>query len=424
MEFRYQKLQQDLGTLKSSFEALAHQLAEAAHELGVKGTMPGERLAEGIVSARRQFDAVRSAVFALAQDMLVPSVPALDNLRSLQAVEHLLAEASASETQRRAAETEQGRALAVLDQVLRLRHRDTPDFKPLAECQRQARELRQAIAAARWPQTHPETAHLLGGGHAFNALLTLVAQGDELDDESYARLDEQVTDAFGRTLGVAVTRGKLTSAGGPAEETTPTPAAAVAPPPPPPVAEPPAFQSLVAEPAPVMAAAPHPFPAPVSVVMETAPVEPPPAEPVLAEAPPVETPAPEPEPRPEPPVIVMQAEPEPLLSRPEPAGSPNETVEIAREEIAQAVASQQEQAAASPAPEPEPTPEPEPAPAVATDATVALAEAVSNADAPRPAPETPESASPLRPALKTEDKPGEAGSAARPQRWGFWRGNR
>ncbi len=418
MEFRYQKLQQDLGTLKSSFEALAHQLAEAAHEIGVKGTMPGERLAEGIASARRQFDAVRSAVFALAQDVLVPSVPALDNLRSLQAVEQLLAEAAASETQRHSAESEQGRALEVLDQVLRLRHRDSPDFKPLADCQRQARELRQAIAAARWPQTHPETAHLLSGKHAFHALLTLVAQGDELDDESYARLDELVTDAFGRTLGVAVTRGKLTQASGSEEGTTPAPAAAVAPPPPPPppVAEPSQFVSSVAEPAPVVAAMPNPFPAPVSVVMEAAPVEPPPAEPVLAGAPPVETPAPEPEP----PIIVMQAETESPSPKAELATSSNDTVEIAREELAQPAASQVEEAAGSPAPEPEP----EPARVAATDATVALAEAVSKADAPRPAAETPESASPLRPALKTEDKPGEAGTAARPQRWGFWRGNR
>jgi hypothetical protein len=418
MEFRYQKLQQDLGTLKSSFEALAHQLAEAAHEVGVKGTMPGERLAEGIASARRQFDAVRSAVFALAQDMLVPSVPALDNLRSLPAVEQLLAEASASETQRYSAESEQGRALAVLDQVLRLRHRDSPDFKPLADCQRQARELRQAIAAARWPQTHPETATLLGGGHAFNALLTLVAKGDELDDESYARLDELVTDAFGRTLGVAVTRGKLTEAGGAAEEATPVPAAAVAPPtpPPPPVADLPKVESLVAEPVPVVAAAPNPFPAPVSLEMEAAPVAPPAAEPVLAEAPP----AAPPEAEPEPPVIVMQAEPEPALPKAEPAASPNDTVELAREEIAQAVASHLDEPAASPASEPEP----EPARVAATDATVALAEAVTNADASRAAAETPESASPLRPALKTEDKPGESGTAARPQRWGFWRGNR
>src|SRR5262249_58635232 len=60
----------------------------------------------------------------------------------------------------------------------------------------------------------------------FAALLSIIEGRDALDDDKFAVLDEQVTQAFGRTLAVAAARGKLTVGAGapPAAERSAPPA--------------------------------------------------------------------------------------------------------------------------------------------------------------------------------------------------------
>ncbi len=425
MEFRYLKLQQDFTGLKSTIDSLGQQLSDAARDTVAKGTIPNERLAESLSSARRQFDSVRSAVFALAQDLQVDNVPALDDLRSLGSIEILLGTTAKTETQRQSAAAEQQGALSILDRVLSIRHRDSPDFKPLADCLRTARELRSSIATTAWPQAHPDTAILLSGDHVFNALLTLLSEGSDLDDEKYAQLEEMVSGAFGRTFGVALSRGKLAVGDGspqtPAEskpapvevrqETKPT-------------APEPNFEQVPETRAVAVEAKREEPPKPAPVVVEE--IE----EPALPEPPPhLEIPGP---------VAPLEEIPALALSRePETFTTLNDTVELRREDVQHAIAAKAEEAAER-APEvfefeTPVIPDRDDLKSVAVDATVALAEAVGQAgDMTQTMEATPvavaataeaPAAKPVTP--KTEERTMDATTGgAKPQRWGFWRGNR
>ena len=50
---------------------------------------------------------------------------------------------------------------------------------------------------------------LATGNHPLVALVNLVEKQDQLDDNQWAVLEEQITTAFGKSLGVAISRGKI-----------------------------------------------------------------------------------------------------------------------------------------------------------------------------------------------------------------------
>lgn len=427
MEFRYLKLQQDFTGLKSTIDSLGQQLSDAARDTVAKGAIPSERLAESISSARRQFDSVRSAVFALAQDLQVDAVPALDDLRSLGSIESLLGTTIRTETERQSATAEQQGALSILDQVLSIRHRDGADFKPLADCLKQARALRAAITATAWPKAHPETAILLGGDHVFNALLTLLAEGSDLDDERYAQLEDTVSGAFGRTFGVALSRGKLAVSDAAFQPPVDSKAAAVETRQ---EAKPVVFE-------PVFEPVHEPKAAEVQTKHEESP------KPVVveeAEEPAEEPETPEPPPHLEIPMPMAPLEETPAMAfHQEPAvfSTLNDTVELRREDVRHALAARVGEVAEKAPPvfefETPVIPDHEELKDVAVDATVALAEAVGPAGDMTQTMEAPGSVAvaaadtaSVKPATpKTEERTMDSTvGGAKPQRWGFWRGNR
>jgi len=209
MELRHSKLHQDLAGLSKAFEQLSSHLNEVAKEIASPGVLPSDAFLDRIATSRKQFEAVRSDVHRLAADMLVNPLPGLQELGSVAVLEQLLKSAATAEQQRAAQESEQADALDVLSRVLSIRHREQDDFKPLADCLEAARQLRTAITAVKWPAKHPESAVLLSEKHPLAALVTLVSGADSLADELWIELEEVVTDAYGRVLTVAASRGKL-----------------------------------------------------------------------------------------------------------------------------------------------------------------------------------------------------------------------
>ena len=433
MDYRYKQLEQELSALSKLFGELGARLSEVAKEITTPGVTPPEKLIAELTAARTNFDNVRAAVHGHAGSMLVSPLPKLVEVASVAAIDTLLKAAAVAEETKYSTEGEREKALSILSRVLAITHREIADFKPLQECHATVTELRNGISKTVWPHRHPESESIIGMKHPATALLSFVENLDTLDDERWMAFETTITESYGKPLFVAASRGKLVA---PAAT---KPAA-------------PAVEKLVEKKAAPEASAP---PAPVvekTPEKKAAPVAAPPAE--KKETVVVQRPAPVPVPAPVIPATVAPPPPAPAVVAPAAIAQ----TPIAAASVAPAPAAVS--APAAPAPAPPVTaapvaPAPRPAPVVQTTTTTinsltALATATEPAVerkpavAPPPADQgekqrkEPRLASPApQPIAKIEAKPQEspmmnedqqrmmAGDGSqRPQRWGFWRGNR
>jgi hypothetical protein len=197
-------------------------LAERLHALGARGTTvaaalarpgtpPPADLVAALDAACREFDALRTEALATARaaGLAVPAAAAIASTRELERLlRALLAELQAAE-RRAALARVRAQALALLDRVAALVHRDDPAFPALLRCQKRANEVRAALAAA--VDTDPDVQRAAAEEMAapFAALLALLDRGSSLDDAQWAALEDAVAVAFGRPLAAAVARGRL-----------------------------------------------------------------------------------------------------------------------------------------------------------------------------------------------------------------------
>jgi hypothetical protein len=127
----------------------------------------------------------------------------------------LLAAIDAEEERVRQAAWEQAReaAMAILDRVAGLIHRDDSGFAVLADCQAKAREMRIALSTQPPDDLASETVLVHGRVRPFAELVFLVDGWDVLDDDRCAALQDAISQTFGRPLALAAVRGKLGNAG-------------------------------------------------------------------------------------------------------------------------------------------------------------------------------------------------------------------
>jgi len=310
-------LLQQLASLAEGFSRLGARASQAARELRESGVPPAESLLEEFTAASRDFADLRAKVLDLAASAAV----AAKETASVKDLEALLRDVAQALEKAQAEEARQ-RALAVLDRVLALAHRDESNYAPLVDCQAKAGDLRRAIAEAAWQALPEDTQPLAAGTHPLATLLTLVERAEELTDAQWEPLSDVVSTAFGKTLVGAAWRRKL------ADRTEIPPA------PPPTPAPPPKEEPIEAPVQEVLAAAAPPSaetPEEVAVAAETPAAEPAPA-PVEAKP---SAPAPAPLPKEEPIEAPVQ---EVLAAAAPPSAETPEEVAVAAETPAAAPA--------------------------------------------------------------------------------------
>ena len=260
-------LRKRLATLNERFSALAESLAQTARQLQISGSLPSESLLDEITKVRADFGDVRHRVLDAARALALnsPAMSEIDSIKALEPVLESVVQAVVAEEKRNAATEARKRVMAVLDRVLAIAHADGPNFAALVQCQAKAKEIQAAAQDPKAFDTDNAPA-FLESTPSFAALLSMIEGREALDDEKFAALEDTVTQAFGRALAVAATRGKLLVGG-------PAPAAPERPAQPAPKAAEPAVKPA----APTPPSAP-PRPEPVIVGTGT-PVAPPPKTP-------------------------------------------------------------------------------------------------------------------------------------------------
>jgi methionyl-tRNA synthetase len=186
---------------------LGTRSADAARALAQPGTPPPGDYLEEMAEAVREFGSLRDEVLAMAgrTSIAVPAASEVVSTRELHALLRALIEKIERETQAAAAARARQDALALLDRVAALTHRDDPHFAALTACQSQARDLHSTIAGAADSERTIWTPALA----PFAALLTLLDGQQALTDEAWSVLEDSVAETFGRPLAVAAARRKL-----------------------------------------------------------------------------------------------------------------------------------------------------------------------------------------------------------------------
>jgi hypothetical protein len=254
MDSNLDALARELTALTERFIDLGAKLGEAARALEASGAPPGAGLVKDLAGARNRFIQLRTDVLTAAEAVSIPPRGEPESLVELEPLLGAIAEAIRAEVQWAALEETRQRLTGTLDRVLEIVHRDDPNFPALVGAHGKARALRDAVMALSDPDT-PDAQRLVGDARAFVDLVTMVESRDALDDERYAQIEEIVSKAFGRSLAVAVSRGRLAFAGDvpePAPAPEPTTTAPEAPPMREPVAAPPAAVAPVLESPPVL----------------------------------------------------------------------------------------------------------------------------------------------------------------------------
>jgi hypothetical protein len=203
-------LRKRLTTLNERFSALAESFAQTARQLQISGTLPPESLLDEITKVRADFGDVRHRVLDAARALSLnsPAMSEIDSINALEPVLESVVQAIVAEEKRNAATEARKRVMVVLDRVLAITHADGPNFAALVQCQAKAKEIR---AAAQDPKAFDSdnAPAFLESAPSFGALLSMIEGREALDDEKFAALEDTVTQAFGRALAVAATRGKL-----------------------------------------------------------------------------------------------------------------------------------------------------------------------------------------------------------------------
>lgn len=197
MEPTYETLKQQLSALSQRYTNLGNLLAEAAQHLKTAGTPPAKTLIDELIAYSKDFSEIQQKFIAQGQK-------GAGQATSLQQLQNLLQSLTATPGHQK---THQ-QALAILERVLSLTHSEQAEFAPLQTAKNQARELQQSIPQKN-PELHPVAEALATGNHPLVALVNLVEKQDQLDDNQWAVLEEQITTAFGKSLGVAISRGKI-----------------------------------------------------------------------------------------------------------------------------------------------------------------------------------------------------------------------
>lgn len=204
----YQDLLQQLGTLRESYPSLGHRLEEAAQSLQAKGTPPHESLVAELTNYCQKFAHLRGQVQG----------PSAGPVNSLAELENLVKTQLAT----MGTNSQKQEAIALLDRILSIRHQDQRDFAPLESVKARANEMRRNISETPGNELHPNAQVILKGKHPITAILTLIEKRDQLSDDEWANLEEEINVTFGKQIAIAISRGKLqvTAPATPAAATT------------------------------------------------------------------------------------------------------------------------------------------------------------------------------------------------------------
>ncbi|MBI4028338.1 MAG: HDOD domain-containing protein [Verrucomicrobia bacterium] len=200
--------------LEGTFWQVSQQLLDAATQLKQTGRIPTEDVIDGLQQTCRRFFKLRDIAIQLAGTEGVSAIPDQSKLFSIAELKGMLHKiAEVREAKSKLIDAKQS-ARNVLDRVLGIVYKSGIGFPPLTQCQDQARRLKESIIALDYQGMQTYLEPLLSQVRPFFDLLTLIEEGDVIDDERWVQMQETLAQKFSRALAIATVRGRLCVAAG------------------------------------------------------------------------------------------------------------------------------------------------------------------------------------------------------------------
>lgn len=196
MKSSFDELRSRLDQLMARRERLADHLESAAERLACQGERPPNELLLDLGSFRAAFS-------CLANDMgVTETLSEKEDVRigalSLKDLDSRLDWNCRVE-----------KSLGLLDQALRLRHRDGTVPLGLRAVIDDARIIQQRLSS--WPDVDPQVVgDLSNGTHPIAQVLKMAGDVEHLSDQQWHEAAENLCDAYGRELSITAARGHLT----------------------------------------------------------------------------------------------------------------------------------------------------------------------------------------------------------------------
>lgn len=96
-----------------------------------------------------------------------------------------------------------------LNVISRIQHREQDRFTPWDRCLAESAQWKVRILSSGPDQARRMIDEFLASDSALNALVSLVAEGDQLTDEQWSTLLDTIGASYGREMSTAIARGKL-----------------------------------------------------------------------------------------------------------------------------------------------------------------------------------------------------------------------
>lgn len=197
---------EDLQRLRSEFRELGDSLALAALGLRDDGMPASQELETRLAAARSRFQRVAEQA---RQEMTAASgVPFLDELRSLSQIEEVVRQIGVLR-EHREQETERQAALAIVNQALRVEHREPSKQEFLEGFFSCVRGAQRCLNDPQDPSQRQVAASLVSGQHPVAALLRLMADTTDVDELRLEAWQESAEQEFGKTVRTAAVHKRL-----------------------------------------------------------------------------------------------------------------------------------------------------------------------------------------------------------------------
>ncbi len=184
-------VESDLTELRSKGERLSARLGQSAEDMKTNGICPSGTLLSELASYSDAFNDLCRRLYEKSPAWRARTFHSLVDLEDAFSSEQSISQ-----------------ALEVVQSVAKLQHTDDPNHPGISQLRQEVQQVLRNLEG-RDSGTDRQAEELLAGRHPLNSLLKLVTWGDTLNDEQWVRLQDTVTETFGRELAIAVARGKI-----------------------------------------------------------------------------------------------------------------------------------------------------------------------------------------------------------------------
>ncbi len=198
---------EQLDQVKKQFQNLSTTLGKVCENLKEPGSPPLSEIMEEIInSANKIFEELKSCVTEWAKSVQMPDIPDAQDLDSIKAITIFSKNIVAHQN-----DVQEKKVLEYINRALSIKYeKEDESFPPLENFHSDVNKLKCRVSTSLVSgKAEKDRTQILENRHPINDLLTLLERGNELNDESYNRTSEIISEKYGHDFMMAAVRGRF-----------------------------------------------------------------------------------------------------------------------------------------------------------------------------------------------------------------------